>query len=88
MEQKVWRILRDMAGCEREDLGLGHVDIRLDYKRGEEPIARVIRPDRFQSTVDTDAVYDCVGDALTSIPTRLDPSYMVVSFRFEVRPRP
>jgi hypothetical protein len=88
MERKVWRILRGIARCEREDLGFGHAGVRLDYKRGEEPIARIYRPSRFKSAVDLDAVYDCVGDALTSTPTRLNPSYMVVSFRFKIRPLP
>ena len=88
MEQNVWDVLRSLAECTCADCGSGHVDVRLDYKRGEEPIARVIRPARFESAVDTEAVYGYVGEALTSIPTKLDPAYMVVSFRFEIQPLP
>jgi hypothetical protein len=88
MEQAVWKIVRGMAECGREDCGSGHVDVRLDYKRGESTLVRVLRPSRFQSAVNEDAVYECVGEPLTLVPTALDPAYMVVSFRFELQELP
>jgi hypothetical protein len=85
MEREVWRILRGLAQCTRDDCGYGRADVRLDYKRGEHTLVRVLRPSRFDSAVNEDAVYECVGEALTSVPTTLNPEYMVVSFRLELQ---
>ena len=85
MEREVWKILSGLADCSRDDCGFGQVDVRMDYKRGEQTLVRILRPSRSDSAVNGEAVYECVGEPLTSIPTTLDPEYMVVSFRFELQ---
>jgi hypothetical protein len=86
LEREARAVLSTVSEC--PGAIVSQIDVRLDFRRREETGVRVLQGRDSVQEVDTDAVYECVVDRLTPLKTTLDPEHMVVSFRFELKPRP
>jgi hypothetical protein len=83
LEQRVFRILDQLAQCAPLQGQRGEGEIRLEF--GREGIATLKMGRRERNGPDPKAVGNCAGRALRGVRTRLQPDRMLVRFRFELQ---
>lgn len=88
LESAVWKLFQSLTTCSVANVGFGFIDARLDFRRGQDTLLRILVPPvpGRRSLIRKNAVYECVGKPLTSLTTSLDPLFMIVSFQFEIIP--